>query len=292
MDTCDIARHFIPVLLPCQQELSPNTNTFDELKNSGAVIVISPHPDDDVIGMGGLLGLMAGHKKVVCIYITDGAGSLRPDPPERVIWLRQQEACTAIRRIGLTGSFFLFAKSSWLSDQSQAEYLKIRQILQAIFVWICPQEIYVTAPFEAHLTHLRCTELVLQILRSIVSELPQGFQLWGYPVWGPLIGDTKSIRHVAIDSTIYIKAEAITAHAGEIGYKAYHEGVLARNRYQAVFQDAHSQANSQYMEIFLDMTTMLFEDAHISLFEFAQKQTNQYLLKIYPPQINSKPNIF
>lgn len=283
MAAFDLNPFFVPTIFPWQQEQPQNSsNILATLQSSGAVISISPHPDDDVIGMGGLLGLMAGHRPVVSIYITDGAGSLRSDPPDRIPWLRKQEACAALRRLGITGAFFLEAKSIWLANPEQPEYIKTKQILEAIFSWIKPQEVYATGPFEAHPTHIRCTEMVMHALRTISKDLTSEFQFWGYPVWGPLIGDTNHIKHVAVDAMIYTKAEAITAHAGEVGYKPYHEGALGRNCYQAVFHDAHTQVPSQYMEVFLNMTDLIFGNTHLSLAECAQKHITQYLAQIYP----------
>lgn len=42
-----------------------------------SLVVISPHPDDDVLGCGALIARMAPRVPVRVVYVTDGAASHR-----------------------------------------------------------------------------------------------------------------------------------------------------------------------------------------------------------------------
>ncbi len=261
-----------------------NQTSLAELQDSGAIVIISPHPDDDVIGMGGYIAALASQRqhRIVVIYMTDGSGSIRHESlaDENVPKLRKKEACEALKRIGADAAFFLESKSSALSSQNLQKYTKVKTILRAIFQWLKPYEVYVTAPYERHPTHLRSTEITIEILREIKSELSDEFHLWGYPVWGPILGLSQKLRYEDIDKFSTVKNSAILAHTGEVAYKPYHEGAIQRNRYQAIFYEPHHRCLSEYAEIFLDMTELLTKTS-ITLQEFAIEQAKKYIQEIY-----------
>lgn len=68
------------------------------------VVVVAPHPDDEVLGAGGLLQRLAGHATVEICAVSDGEGS-HPDVAERVLRrIRNQEALSAQTRLGLAAA--------------------------------------------------------------------------------------------------------------------------------------------------------------------------------------------
>lgn len=68
------------------------------------VIVIAPHPDDEVLGVGGLIQfLIASGTPVEVLAVTDGEGShpgATEDPARRLGDVRPQETLLALRRLG------------------------------------------------------------------------------------------------------------------------------------------------------------------------------------------------
>ncbi len=233
-----------------------------------SVIVISPHPDDDVIGMGGKMALMAKSHKVITLYMTDGCGSLRKDAKDQISSKRKQEALSALSIVGADGAFFLEARSSWLKQKGE-EYQRLLLVIQEILQSIQPKEIYMTAPWEIHPTHLASSQIVLDALPQ-----KEKISLYAYPVWGPILG--KKLCYVDITEVIETKQKAIQAHYGEVSYKPYHEGVLARNFYQAVFEDPHSVSKAKYREVFLDMS-----DIKTDLKQYAVKEAKEYVDTIF-----------
>lgn len=75
------------------------------LRGCARVVVVSPHPDDEVLGCGGLL--FAAHRKslkILVIAVTDGEACYPSDPTWTVEHLRSarpRELATAIRELGV-----------------------------------------------------------------------------------------------------------------------------------------------------------------------------------------------
>lgn len=59
---------------------------LDQLPKGKKVIVFSPHPDDDIISMGGtLLKLVANGNRVHCIYMTPGTNAVFDHEAEKYL---------------------------------------------------------------------------------------------------------------------------------------------------------------------------------------------------------------
>lgn len=67
-------------------------------------LIISPHPDDETLGAGGLIStILSAGGSVSVAYLTDGAASHVGAPgwrPRRIAALRAREAATALRTLG------------------------------------------------------------------------------------------------------------------------------------------------------------------------------------------------
>ena len=88
-----------------QQSAAPQTsNPFRDI-NGKTVMIISPHPDDDIIGAAGALAYLSGHNnKIVTIFLTSGEvgtydAALKP---ERLRSIRMKEAAAAYAALGFT----------------------------------------------------------------------------------------------------------------------------------------------------------------------------------------------
>jgi len=70
------------------------------------VLVLAPHFDDEVLGCGGLVAQLAARgRRVVVLFLTDGAGTAGPDEgPGEHTALRRREAAAALAVLGVGGS--------------------------------------------------------------------------------------------------------------------------------------------------------------------------------------------
>src|SRR5512139_1202739 len=85
------------------------------------VVVISPHPDDDVLGAGGVM-IEAAEKgrAVFSVTLTDGRSSPRKGPPiseEEMVAVRQKESMAALKVVGAAGGFYFLKRSLELGGE-------------------------------------------------------------------------------------------------------------------------------------------------------------------------------
>jgi N-acetylglucosamine malate deacetylase 1 len=221
---------------------------FDLWQHTGAaqtVLVIAPHPDDDVIGMGGTMRLLADDgKKIFTVYVTHGGAT--PSPTGASASVRRSEALAALKIVRATGAFFLSHAGSGLAGGAAA---KAARQLRRIINLLKPVEIYMPSPFERHPTHRRVTRITLQALKNQTPPAPRA---WGYSVWGGVYG-LPGARVVDISREVRAKRKAIRQHASQTAGKPYDTGILGRNAYEGVFAKTHATNHMAWAEIFIDM---------------------------------------
>jgi len=240
---------------------------------SGNLVVVSPHPDDDVLGAGGVM-IEAAEKGrgVFSVTVTDGRGSPRKGPAvsdEEMVAVRQKESLAALKAAGAAGGFYLRKRSSELEGEGGRE---AGRELKSLFEWLRPEEVFLPAPYERHRTHIRCTRLALEALRSSDAPKPR---VLGYSLWGNFWG---AGRRVVRDISPFIrkKVEAVLAHSSQIAYKNYQQGILGKNNSESVFWESHEVQKADFVEVFLDMGELL-EDGDASLAHFIRRDVEEFI---------------
>jgi LmbE family N-acetylglucosaminyl deacetylase len=81
----------------------PEVEPAELVPLGGRAVIIAPHPDDEILGTGGMLALLSRlSRSVLIIAVTDGTAS-HPDspvwPPERLADVRPQETREALQRL-------------------------------------------------------------------------------------------------------------------------------------------------------------------------------------------------
>jgi LmbE family N-acetylglucosaminyl deacetylase len=241
---------------------------------SGNLVVISPHPDDDVLGAGGvMIGAAEEGRGVFSVTVTDGRGSPQKGPnisEEEMVERRQKESMAALKVVGAAGGFY-FRRSN--SDLDEQEGKEVEKDLKELLEWLTPDEVYLPAPYERHKTHQKVTRLALDALRSSTASKPL---LLGYSLWGGFWGGKK--RWVKdISPFIRKKVEAVLAHSTQIAYKNYQQGILGRNNSDAIFWESHDIQKTSFVETFLDMTELL-ERKNLSLDNFIREDVESFIL--------------
>jgi N-acetylglucosamine malate deacetylase 1 len=186
------------------------------------ILVVAPHPDDEIIGPGGtLIGAINGGAKVHVVYLTSGSNQ-----PE-LAQLREEEARTAAQLVNYSTEFL---NLEGLRDG--AHDAAVAALAGAIAAYR-PEILFTPFFADDHIEHRRASELLLKVFRQ---GLVQGdLEIWAYQVYSCLIAN------VAIDITSFndAKSDAIRIFASQFksrdwahfatGLSAYNSRLLPGN---------------------------------------------------------------
>jgi LmbE family N-acetylglucosaminyl deacetylase len=211
-------------------------------------LVISPHPDDLEIGMGGTTSkLVDSGVKVISLVVTDGrrSTSVYGLSEEELAELRESEVRESV---GILGIDYLILLR--LRDMKEEKNLsEFKKELSETIDRFNPEEIYLPHPeIDKHPTHRAVSSIALEE----VSEMKAGpIQLWGYEVWTPF-PQYERIEDISLQ--MHIKCAAIEAHRSQVEYRNYTEGIMGLNRYRAVFNETAGLSVMEYAEVFTEIT--------------------------------------
>jgi LmbE family N-acetylglucosaminyl deacetylase len=142
------------------------------------LVVVAPHPDDEVLGCGGLIHDAATAGREVCIVaLTDGERAY-PDepawPPERLAPARRMELHQALAALGAGDAD---VHHMGLGDGTLAD---LHDDMVQVLASLCgPRDVLcVTWGRDGHPDH----EAASRAARAVARQ--QGFALFEYPIWG------------------------------------------------------------------------------------------------------------
>jgi len=121
----------------------------------GTLVIVAPHQDDETLGCGGLIALLAGQREIHVVFATDGARSpvLAGGPANPgLVATREGEAREALGRLGVPPehAHFLRFPDGRLSDDDP----EFRKSLGAALKAIAPATILVPFRYDWHPDHL------------------------------------------------------------------------------------------------------------------------------------------
>ncbi len=169
------------------------------------VLVLSPHPDDDVFACGGLIKHLSkngSHVKVV--YITDGVFGNKQDKIDHdLIAGREREAVNAAKILGVSEVNFLRIRDKSVSKNKKLwerifEELKTRKL----------DLVLVPSGQDWHPDHSATHEAFIKAYKKLRGVKPR---YWQYQVWGA----DKANIFFPIDKYLRYKKEATKAHKSQ-----------------------------------------------------------------------------
>jgi LmbE family N-acetylglucosaminyl deacetylase len=189
-----------------------------------ALVVVAPHPDDDVLGCGALIARVAPRMPVRVVYVTDGAASHDGSPaypPMRLRDVREREARRALRQLGVhTPPVFLRWPDGTVPPAEDVAAAPLLAALQAEIP--ADEDVAVAVPWrrDPHCDHRSATSLVDAVLR----ERPRASR-FEYAVWLGVLGEAADQPAadegitVEIDSRPWLRAKraALREHRSQLG---------------------------------------------------------------------------
>ncbi len=186
------------------------------------IVVVSPHPDDDVIGCGAFLAAAAANGRTVrAIYVTDGSASHVGSPtypPERLRREREGEARAALARLGIaTAPTFLGRRDGSLADADPDE-------LARELATLIPDDdaTLVLGPWrrDPHPDHRAVAAALLRTARERARLRYAEYFVWlgerGTAEDAPRRGDGRAVR-LSTARHLDAKRSAIAEHRSQLG---------------------------------------------------------------------------
>lgn len=194
--------------------------TYDALVASARrLVVVAPHPDDEVLGCGGLIALAARNGlDVVVVAVTDGEGCY----PDNAAWssatlatTRRAELAVALGTLGLPASVIVHAAIPDGAVASNIGRLRARlaDIVQGDDLML------VTWARDGHPDH------EASAVAAVAAAGDRGVRVLQYPVWGwhwahpdnADLTNTAPLRLDLDDNLQVAKARAIDCFASQLG---------------------------------------------------------------------------
>jgi len=199
------------------------------------VLVLAPHPDDDVFGLGGTIKKMTtAGAKVTVAYFCDGSGGVpegrreeeelgyRSRRDEKLIAIRKAEVEKAGKILGISELIF------WgYPDGKLAAGTSITRALQDLLKRLKPDIIFLPSFLDNHPDHRVVNEIFINAASAFI-QIAQA-EIWTYEIWTPIF-----INRL-VDISLYIKTknEAILAHESQLKSRSYNKAMMGLNQYRA-----------------------------------------------------------
>ena len=192
-----------------------------DLRGEG-LLVLAPHPDDEVIGCGGLIALHVREgRQVRVVVVTDGAEAGNAT-------VREEESRRALRLLGNIQCDFLGFHDRRLAEESDALKNRMREIL----IDFKPDLIAVPSPVEIHPDHAALARAFVELtqqdesLFATLAVARVAFYEVSYPIRPNTLLDITSVAD--------LKYAAIRAHQSQLDMRDYVSYARGLNAYRAM----------------------------------------------------------
>ena len=191
-----------------------------DLSHARSVLVIAPHPDDETLGCGGTLALLAKTSQVHVLLVTngDGGGGL----PEETSAVRKQEMAAALGVLGIRSP----VRQMDEPDGRFVDSARFRAALAQAIRETSPNWVLLPWLLDSHSDHARISRASSELLQTTDVET-----LAYYETWTPL----PATHVVDITSTIEQKKAALACHETALRHGNYLEAMEGLNAYRALY---------------------------------------------------------
>lgn len=199
------------------------------------IMIVAPHPDDDVIACGGSIAKhsQAGNQ-VTILYMTSGDAGGIQYVKEELGLKRESEARQAANLLGVKNLTFMRIPDGYI-EFNQENLIKTTSIIREMK----PHTIYIPHSRDGCRDHRITHELLREACKRAAEPFfPEcGSESWtietilGYEVWTPI----EEVSYTEdISSFINEKTAAIQEHRSQLEYYRYDEAVRGLNRYRGI----------------------------------------------------------
>jgi LmbE family N-acetylglucosaminyl deacetylase len=214
---------------------------------SQRILIIAPHPDDDIIGCGGSIACyLQNGISITVVFMTSGDAGCLETSTEDTASIREAEAKAAAGVLGQMDLEFLRNPDGYIQANQEKNLISLTRIIRRQK----PAVIYFPHRHEGHIDHRATHDIVREAARRAGGPwfTECGTPPWSaktllcYEVWTPI----QNISYVEdISSYMDLKVQALTMHHSQIASLPYHEAVRALNRFRGI-----TTGKGEYCECF------------------------------------------
>ncbi len=194
-------------------------------RTASVVLVLAPHPDDESLGCGGTLALLARDRASVHVaFVTDGGGSHPNHPafaPTQIAARRSAEAFTAAAALGIDRGnvTFLGAEDGTLGRVDEARGREIVAKVSALLSRVAPDTVILPRRGDGSSEH----DAAFALFRRALAGAGLSPRVLEFPVWswwnptlllGPLF-TCRRIWRVDLRPVQEAKARALACYASQ-----------------------------------------------------------------------------
>ena len=192
--------------------------------NPCRVMILAPHMDDEVIGLGGTMTLHRKAGSQIGVVFTSDSGSGEPATGDgtSIACRRAVEARAVAEQLGFEILEILGHPDGNLS---RCEPLLAGDIARRIREW-SPDQIFCPFPADHHRDH----QATAAALADAIRESEWDGEVWCYEVWSTLWPNVE----VDITSVVETKREIIELYASQVADMSYVESTLGLNRFRGL----------------------------------------------------------
>ncbi|MFB2933861.1 PIG-L deacetylase family protein [Aerosakkonemataceae cyanobacterium BLCC-F154] len=180
------------------------------------ILIIAPHPDDEVLGVGGTMARFAAEGAEV--YVVVATKGYPPDFPEELSQIVREQALVAHQLLGVKETQFLPLPAANLDS---VPYREINHKLLEVFRNIQPEILYIPFNGDLHVDHQRI------FLSALVAARPNGInaprKIYAYETlsetnWNAPYLTPNFVPNVFVDISSYLemKIQAMEIYASQI----------------------------------------------------------------------------
>ena len=211
------------------------------------VLVVAPHPDDEAIGAGGTVHLLAAAgARVAVVIMARGDGGIAPGADAPSVEQRREESIASCQALGTLEPVFLDLKSSAIREDPGAA----ARVLADAVGEAGADLVLVPSPLERHDTHRAC--LVAALLSGVGRP---GATVWGYGAWDA-VPAWPGVLEVDVTPARVAKTMAVRAHASQDSARGLAAAILFRDGAQAAFSRITGSESRKAVERLIDLTSL------------------------------------
>lgn len=261
-----------------EQWLAPTSVTV--LPHASSILILAPHPDDEIFGCGGAIALYA--KKVCKIHVhvlTDGAGyEVNRDDIKNI---RQQESITALKLISQDKASISFGVHE---DRKLLASTGLFKEIQLLIEEHQPEVIFCPSPWEIHPDHRACARAIATLH---VEKLVNVKHIMFYEIGNLLRCNTL----LDITQVWHEKYEAMQSFLSQIKNQNYSRHIKGLNSYrtynlpkEVLFSEAYFKVDVDNFSDLNSMDQLWFKSVMDSATVFSER------LQIDNMALNKKNN--